>query len=291
MNVLKLINICKKYGDKNALTDVCFEVNTGEIVGLIGPNGAGKTTIFKVISGLINSDSGELIKNGDISGIISKTPLYPFLTGREHLKYISKINNKSNIDELEKFIGIGKKITDKVSTYSLGMKQRLCLGILLINDSEIILLDEPTNGLDNKGIIELRDLLRKLAEERKKTIIISSHNLREIDILCNKIIFVNNGKIVKITNKELENHNSPFIIKFNTNEVNKINKLRNEYGLSINDNLVTITIDEDHVKNLLEFIIMNNVRFRNLEIIRLANYDLESKYNLYINGGRIDGVI
>lgn len=291
MNILKLNNVCKKYGNRNVLFNVSFQVNSGEIVGLVGPNGAGKTTIFKILSGLINKDSGEVIKSGDVSGIISKTPLYPFLTGKEHLNYIAKINNKYNMKDIEDFIGIGRKINDKVSTYSLGMKQRLCLGILLLNNSEIILLDEPTNGLDNEGISELRNLLKGLSEERKKTIIISSHNLREIDILCNKIIFVNSGRVVKVIDKTLKNQKKSFVIKFNTNELDKVNELKGKYSLDINDNMVSITIDEDDVKSILELIIMNNIRFKNLEIINLENYDLESKYNLYINEGKVNGII
>ena len=291
MNILKLNNVCKKYGNRNVLFNVSFQVNSGEIVGLVGPNGAGKTTIFKILSGLINKDSGEVIKSGDVSGIISKTPLYPFLTGKEHLNYIGKINNKYNMKDIEDFIGIGRKINDKVSTYSLGMKQRLCLGILLLNNSEIILLDEPTNGLDNEGISELRNLLKGLSEERKKTIIISSHNLREIDILCNKIIFVNSGRVVKVIDKTLKNQKKSFVIKFNTNELDKVNELKGKYSLDINDNMVSITIDEDDVKSILELIIMNNIRFKNLEIINLENYDLESKYNLYINEGKVNGII
>jgi len=286
MNILKLNNICKKYNDKNILSNISFDVNCGEIIGLVGPNGSGKTTLFKVISGLINHDSGDIIKNGNISGIISKTPLYPFLTGKDHLKYISKINNKCSIDEIEKFIDIGNKINNKVSTYSLGMKQRLCIGILLLNDSDIILLDEPTNGLDNEGIRELRELLRELSEKRKKTIIISSHNLHEIDILCNKVIFINNGKIVNITNKSIEDFDKFFIIKFVTNDLNKIDKLGCEYNISINNTLVSITVDERDVKNILDFITLNNIQFENLEIININNCDLESKYNLYINEGK-----
>ncbi|MGL5415023.1 MAG: ABC transporter ATP-binding protein [Clostridium sp.] len=291
MNILEVKEVSKSYKDRSILENISFNVDKGEILGLVGPNGAGKTTIFKMISGLIKKDKGEIIKKGEVSGIISKTPVYPFLSGKDHLEYIVKLNNKNNLNEVLEFIGIGKKINEKVSTYSLGMKQRLCIGIVLLNDPDIILLDEPTNGLDNEGINDLRLLLRELSEKKKKTIIIASHNLREIELLSNRIIVINAGKIVKVLDREKKINGENFIIKFNTKELSNFKSYAKNLEVLFDKNVVTIRASEGQVREVLKCIIESNIVFTDLEIKNVRDSSLEKEYNLYINEGAQNGTI
>lgn len=285
MKVLNLKNVCKTYSNKSVLKNINFDVYKGDIIGLVGPNGAGKTTLFKILASLISIDSGEINKLEEVSGIISKTPLYPFLTGKEHLKYISKLSKYSgDIKEIEEFINIGEKIDCKVKTYSLGMKQRLCLGIVLLNNSNIIILDEPTNGLDAEGIIEFRNLIKLLSEEKGKTILISSHNLDEIEKICTKIIFLNRGEIIKTEDRSKDELTNRYILKFLTSQIEKLNELEalcNE--IQEKKGTVTIKTTEDNVKKILKNIIYNNIDFENLEILNESNLSLENKYFLYMN--------
>lgn len=208
--VLKCDNIKKQIKDKVLVEKISFSIKKGDIVGLIGPNGAGKTTIIKLILGLIKLTEGKVYINGyDIQkdfikaiekvGAIVETPdLYMYLSGYDNLKITAnnyKNIKKDRIKEIIKLVGLEKRIKDKVSTYSLGMRQRLGIAEAIINNPELLILDEPTNGLDVDGIIEMRNLIKRLSHQGI-AILISSHNLTEIDNLCNRIIAIKNGRII-----------------------------------------------------------------------------------------------
>lgn len=208
--VLKCDNIKKQIKDKVLVEKISFSIKKGDIVGLIGPNGAGKTTIIKLILGLIKLTEGKVYINGyDIQkdfikaiekvGAIVETPdLYMYLSGYDNLKITAnnyKNITKDRIKEIIKLVGLEKRIKDKVSTYSLGMRQRLGIAEAIINNPELLILDEPTNGLDVDGIIEMRNLIKRLSHQGI-AILISSHNLTEIDNLCNRIIAIKNGRII-----------------------------------------------------------------------------------------------
>ena len=210
MKILVCENLKKQVKRKVIIENILFSVDKGEVVGLIGPNGAGKTTIIKSILGLINLTEGKVTINGyDIKkdfvkaiekvGAIVKNPdAYMYLSGYDNLKITA--NNyrgitKSRIEEVAKIVGLENRIKDKVSTYSLGMRQRLGIAEAIINNPELLILDEPTNGLDVEGIIEIRNLIKNLSHQGI-AIIISSHNLTEIDNLCNRIIAIKNGKMI-----------------------------------------------------------------------------------------------
>ena len=217
MEILKCDNLKKQVKEKIIVENISFSMDKGDVVGLIGPNGAGKTTIIKLILGLIKITEGKVSINGyDIEkdfikaiekvGAIVETPdLYMYLSGYDNLKITAnnyKNISKERIKEVVKLVGLENRIKDKVSTYSLGMRQRLGIAEAIINSPELLILDEPTNGLDVEGIIEMRNLITKLSEQGI-AILISSHNLTEIDNLCNRIIAIKNGKI--ITDDKIEN--------------------------------------------------------------------------------------
>jgi ABC-2 type transport system ATP-binding protein len=210
--ILKVEALQKYYGKFHALKGVDMQVNKGEIFGLLGPNGAGKTTMLRMLVGLIAPNSGSVtffenlsLKNMKevlprIGCIIEEPKFYPYLSGLTNLKvagsyYPNKISNQRITDMIE-LVGLTGRENDRVSTYSQGMRQRLGIAQAMLNDPELIFLDEPTNGLDPKGIIELRELIIRLKEEFGKTVIISSHILSEIEEMADSMAIINKGVCV-----------------------------------------------------------------------------------------------
>lgn len=212
MKVLEVNNVSKKLGKKQVLDNVSFFLCDKEITGIVGCNGVGKTTLIKVILGLYKIDLGNIRINGydskkdkkkaleKVGAIIENPDLYNYLTGRQNLELLSmyyKNINKDKINNLIKLVGLEDCIDTKVKKYSLGMKQRLGIACSLINSPNLLILDEPTNGLDPEGIISLRKILLKLIEVEGVSIFISSHNLGELNNLCNRILFMKEGRIVR----------------------------------------------------------------------------------------------
>ncbi|ABY91666.1 ABC transporter ATP-binding protein [Thermoanaerobacter sp. X514] len=208
MSELIFENVIKRYGKKVVLKNISFEVNKGSLVGLIGPNGAGKTTTIKLIAGLLKVDSGKILVNGRDPftqhadalkevGILIEPQFFPYLTAYENLAYLSSAMglDKHQIDSLLEFVGLKNERNKKVSSFSFGMKQRLGLAQALLGNPSIVILDEPNIGLDPMGIIDLKNSLKKLVEE-KKIVIISTHILKMVEDLCTEIIFINNGEII-----------------------------------------------------------------------------------------------
>lgn len=209
MNILEIKGLTKKYGDKFVLKDLSLTVEEGDVVGLLGPNGAGKSTTINAILNLIRIDEGnikvlglcpnknpkEVLKN---IGIATENPsFYDYLSGYDNLKMIANYYGKitdERIKELLEFVGLGNENKKRVKQYSTGMKQRLGLARALLTEPKLILLDEPTNGLDPYGIREIYNLIEKLAKNEKITFVISSHLLLDIERLCNKVIIIDKGK-------------------------------------------------------------------------------------------------
>ncbi len=210
--ILEIKNLTKKFGDRIAVDDVSFNVYEGEIFGLIGPNGAGKTTILRMITGLATPTSGEVFVDGvsmqknfekavaKIGGIIENPELYSYMTGMDNLKYFASLYKDITTDYINRIVrlvGMEKRVNDKVKTYSLGMKQRIGIAQALLHNPKLLILDEPTNGLDPNGIKELRKLLIILARKSQITILISSHILSEMELLCNTVGIIDKGKIIE----------------------------------------------------------------------------------------------
>jgi len=216
MKVLEVKGISKKLSGKEVLKNISFSVEEGEIYGFLGPNGAGKTTTIKIIVGLIEANRGQIIicskdlkKNREeaiknVGAIVENPSLYEYLSGYENLMQIARMKkvSKESVEEIIELVGLKDRIKDKVKRYSLGMKQRLGIGAALIGDPKLLILDEPTNGLDPYGIMELRELMKNLAKERNIAIFISSHILSEIELVCDKVCFIAEGRIMSI--EELE---------------------------------------------------------------------------------------
>ena len=225
MNVIELKNVKKIYGKRCVLDNVSFSVKKGHIVGLIGPNGAGKTTIMKLMAGLSHLSEGEIslfgspedlpAKRSRISFMIENPIIDSALTARENMEYIRIVQgvaDRSRIDELLKYVGLGDTGRKKAGLFSLGMKQRLGIAMSLLQDPEILVLDEPVNGLDPEGIVDVRHILQSLSEKDGKTIIISSHLLSELSELCTDYVIIDHGRIVEsLSREELALHSRSYI--------------------------------------------------------------------------------
>ncbi|WEG11551.1 ABC transporter ATP-binding protein [Pullulanibacillus sp. KACC 23026] len=208
--ICKLENLTKRIGKKTVVDRLNLEIKKGEIVGFLGPNGAGKTTTMRMMVGHMAITEGDVKINGYsvktnkeqalnyVGGIIETPELYKFLTGYDNLLHFQRMTgpiNKERIVEVTKLVGLTDAIHQKVKTYSLGMRQRLGIAQAILTSPELLILDEPTNGLDPSGIREVREYLRKLAKEHGMTIFVSSHLLAEIELLCDRIIIIQKGQI------------------------------------------------------------------------------------------------
>lgn len=287
MEILKCENLKKQVKNKVIVENISFSMNKGDVVGFIGPNGAGKTTTIKLILGLIKLTEGKVYIDGyDIQknfikamekvGAIVETPdLYMYLSGYDNLKLTA--NNYKNItkermNEVIKKVGLENRIKDKVSTYSLGMRQRLGIAEAIINSPELLILDEPTNGLDIEGTIEIRNLIKELSNEGI-AILISSHNLTEIDNLCNRIIAIKNGKI--ITNDTIDNfktfsNETAYILELdNLDNLDQV-ILKYKYEV-VSKNKIRVYITKEEITNFMENLIKSRYQIYSMQEEKLTS--------------------
>lgn len=210
MSIIKVENISKDFGNLKAVDDLSFQVQSGEVFGFLGQNGSGKSTTIRMLLSLIHPSSGQieifgksLIKNRDqileqVGAIIERPDLYPYLSAREHLQLFAKVRKQKvsaeNIKQTLQKVGLLDRASDKVQTFSLGMKQRLGIAIALVHNPQLVILDEPTNGLDPQGIADIRNLIQYLSKEEGKTIFVSSHLLSEIEQIASRILIIHKGK-------------------------------------------------------------------------------------------------
>lgn len=212
---LQAINLTKKIGGRTIINDLSFEIEEGDICGFLGPNGSGKTTTIRMITGLISPTKGEILISGNnvakdrrtalikLGAIVESPIFFPYMSGRKNLQNLARLNpnmtRKEQLDKVEEvldIVGLQDRAKDKVKTYSLGMKQRLGIAQSLLNNPDIVILDEPSNGLDPIGMRELRELVLKLQEEKGITFFISSHLLDELQQMCNKLIVIREGSLI-----------------------------------------------------------------------------------------------
>lgn len=212
-SAVQLRKLTKRMGNKSIVDELTVDVPSGEVFGLLGPNGAGKTTTIRMMVGLMTPTSGQIFIEGiDVShhhsdamkhvgAIVENPEMYTFMTGYQNLMQyarMSHVRDKRQIDEIVQFLGLSAFIHRKVKTYSLGMRQRLGLAQALVHHPSILVLDEPTNGLDPAGIRELRDHLRLLAKEYGVCVIVSSHLLAEMELMCDRVAIIQNGRLIRV---------------------------------------------------------------------------------------------
>jgi ABC-2 type transport system ATP-binding protein len=243
--ILSVKNVSKTFGKKKVVSDLSFDVNTGEVFGFLGPNGAGKTTTIKMIMGFLSIDEGKIFVSGynlkknyekamaDIGGIVENPEMYKDLSGLTNLKMYARLHDgvtRERIDETVALVGMQNRINEKVKKYSLGMKQRLGLAQAILHKPKLLILDEPTNGLDPVGIKELRDLLKQLAHEENIGVFVSSHMLSEMEQMCDRVAIITTGKIlgVKPIQEFLDEATGAVSYRFNVKPVDVAVKLLGE---------------------------------------------------------------
>lgn len=205
--ILTISNLYKRYGSIQALKNISFEIKKGNVYGILGPNGSGKSTTLGIVLNVVNKTSGQYswfdgtMQTHDalkkVGAIIERPNFYPYMTAEENLKLVCKIKNinYSKIDEKLELVGLNDRKNSKFSTFSLGMKQRLAIASALLNDPEILILDEPTNGLDPQGIHQIRDIIKQIAT-KGTTILLASHLLDEVEKVCSHVIILRKGEIL-----------------------------------------------------------------------------------------------
>lgn len=300
MNVLECKNLKKKFGKKEIIKDVSFKIETGDILGFIGPNGAGKTTTIKLILGLQGIDEGTVLINGydiktnfvkaieKVGTIVENPDMYMYLSGYKNLELVANLYEgikKDRIDEVIELVGLKNRINDKVSKYSLGMRQRLGIAQAILHKPNLLILDEPTNGLDPEGIIELRNLLKKLAKEEKMAILISSHNLLELESFCNKVCIIQNGSIIEEGNiKDLKKKLANSTYYFEVNNTSKIKDLYKDAKI-INETSFEFKINKEEVPNILNKLLKSKI---DVYQIYQKNVSLEEVFMKKTGGNIID---
>ena len=273
--ILKCEDLHKTMGKKEILKGVSISMQAGDILGFIGPNGAGKTTTIKLILGLQSITSGSVKINGydiqkdftkaieKVGTIVENPDLYMYLTGYDNLKLIANLYDnvdKKRIDEVVELVGLKNRIHDKVSKYSLGMRQRLGIAQAILHKPNLLILDEPTNGLDPEGMKEVRDLLKLLAEKEKMGILISSHNLAELENLCNKISIIKNGQIVETNEiEEVKAQLNGHIYLWEVNSAQEVKRFLPKANL-LDETHFQIDIEKEKIPEIVELFVKNQIK-------------------------------
>ncbi len=206
---LEISSLTKKFGNQTALNNISLSIGKNEIIGLLGPNGAGKSTLMKSITGVLAIEEGEINFNGlniadneteskrRIGFLPENNPLYPEMYIREYLSFVANLHKipKERIDEVIELVGLTPEKSKKISQLSKGYKQRVGLAQAILHSPDLLILDEPTNGLDPNQIIEIRNVIREIG--REKTVILSTHIMQEVEALCTRVILIHNGNIIQ----------------------------------------------------------------------------------------------
>lgn len=299
--IVQIKNLKKRIGSKTIINDLTFDIYPGEVFGFLGPNGAGKTTTIRMMVGLMSITEGEILINGlsiqknfekaisYVGGIVENPEMYKFLTGYHNLIHywrMVKGVDKSRIDEVVRLVGLEKRIHDKVKTYSLGMRQRLGLAQALLHSPKVLILDEPTNGLDPAGIREIRDYLRKLSAEEGIAVMVSSHLLSEMELMCDRIGIIQKGKLIDVQMvKEFVNQNENKSVLFNVEPISKAQEYFStkypEDSLQIKDNNIILSIEREQIPDIIANLVNYGVKIYEIQTLSKS---LEDKF-LEITGG------
>ncbi len=284
--VVSVKNLKKSFKDFKALKDVSFSVYKNDVFGFLGPNGAGKSTSLRCMLSLIDSDDGQieifgksLRKNrfdvlSNIGSIIEKPDFYKYLSAFKNLEIMARISgrqvSKSEIEDIIHFVGLKGREYSKFKTFSHGMKQRLGIAQALMHNPDLIILDEPTTGLDPQGIVDIRELILKLSKEQGKTVILSSHQLSEIEMIANRMVIINKGKsIIEGEVSKLLN-SSQMMVKFTSDEPSKFCKLlAGEFSdissLTSTGNEIEFEVARQLIPTINSFMVNKNVNISAIE--------------------------
>ena len=284
--VIKVEKLAKNFGSFEAVRDVSFTVNKGDVFGFLGPNGAGKSTTIRCLLSLIRLNAGTIQMFGKsyathryeilskIGSIIEKPDFYNYLSAQKNLEIFARISGATvstkEIHEMLEFVGLGGRGKDKTKGFSHGMKQRLGIAQTLLHKPELIILDEPTTGLDPQGIIEIRNLILRLKNEQNKTILLSSHQLSEIELIANRMVIITKGKsLVEGNVQELLNAQE-LTVRLELSYVNKAIPLIQQHFANveitrINEVEISLSIEKQQVPHLNKMLGDNNILVYALE--------------------------
>lgn len=286
VNVVSVKNLKKSFKGFEAVKDVSFTVQKNDVFGFLGPNGAGKSTSLRCMLSLIQADAGQiklfdqdLQRNrsnilSKIGSIIEKPDFYKYLSAFKNLELLARISgssvSKSELYDILEFVGLQGREKHKFRTFSHGMKQRLGIAQALMHNPELIILDEPTTGLDPQGIVDIRNLILKLSKEQGKTVILSSHQLAEIELIANRMVIINKGKtIIEGSVNELLN-SSNMVVKFQLDDTGRGEKLlAKDFGdirkLNFTEDELTFEIEKMRIADVVECFVKNNLRIYSVE--------------------------
>ncbi|ENQ3077612.1 ABC transporter ATP-binding protein [Bacillus sp. WLY-B-L8] len=293
--VVKLENVHKKIGSAEIIRGLSFEVQEGEVYGFLGPNGSGKTTTIRMMTGLISVTEGDIAICGHsirterekalayIGAIVENPELYEYMTGMQNLKHFANMAvtpiRKERIAEIVKLVELEHAIQKKVKTYSLGMKQRLGIAQALLHNPKILILDEPTNGLDPAGIREIRDYLQRLAKEENIAVIVSSHLLSEIELMCDRVVIIKNGQFVQeYSLREQVKSDAKIMVAFEVDQVEKANELLKG---NIQENKIIASVMREEIPQLVKKLVYDDVLVYSVTV---QNKSLEDEF-LAVTGG------
>ena len=284
--VVSVKNLKKSFKDFKALKDVSFSVYKNDVFGFLGPNGAGKSTSLRCMLSLIDSDDGQieifgksLRKNrfdvlSNIGSIIEKPDFYKYLSAFKNLEIMARISgrqvSKSEIEDIIHFVGLKGREYSKFKTFSHGMKQRLGIAQALMHNPDLIILDEPTTGLDPQGIVDIRELILKLSKEQGKTVILSSHQLSEIEMIANRMVIINKGKsIIEGDVNELLN-SSEMMVKFSCEEPERFCDVMSKEFSNISEFNVTASeiefeINREEISEINAFMVNQKIKISGIE--------------------------
>lgn len=298
--LLEVNNLNKYFGKKHVLKDVSFSLNEGEILGFIGPNGAGKTTAIKCILGLQRMNSGNVRINGydiatdfsnailRVGAIVESPDMYMYLSGRKNLEMIGRMYKgitKDRINEVIKLVGLEARIKDKVSKYSLGMRQRLGIAAALIHNPNLLILDEPTNGLDPEGIKELRELITTLAKKENVGVLISSHNLAELESFCTNVCIIKNGEIIESTSVKEAKKVDKTSYLIDLDKTDGIEELLNSEDSIIDKHTIRVYKDKKEISQFIKKLIDKGYEVNEF---KLETITLEDAFLKKAGGNKID---
>ncbi|MGD6941030.1 ABC transporter ATP-binding protein [Cytobacillus gottheilii] len=293
-NFVEIQNVSKVIKGRKIIDSLSFEVKSGEVFGFLGPNGAGKTTTIRMIAGLIGITSGDIQILGSsvktnfeeaiqhVGAIVENPEMYKFMSGYQNLVHFGRMSKgvtKEKIMETVEFVGLKDRIHDKVKTYSLGMRQRLGLAQCLLHDPKVLILDEPTNGLDPSGIREIRDHIRKLAREKGMAVIVSSHLLSEMEMMCDRIGIIQQGKLVdvQLVHDVVQTGEKQYELEAEPANA-AVELLKQQYpesSIALSDKNISIVISKEEVPSMISMLVQNDVKIYGLKEV---NKTLEDRF-------------
>jgi ABC-2 type transport system ATP-binding protein len=302
--IISLSHVTKRIGRTTIIDDLTFDVPQGEIFGFLGPNGAGKTTTIRMIVGLMSITKGEILIKGKniktefeqairhVGAIVESPEMYKYLTGYQNLVHYARMVpgvTKERIDEVVSLVKLENRIHDKVKKYSLGMRQRLGVAQALLHQPSLLILDEPTNGLDPAGIRELRDYLRHLTRTEGISVVVSSHLLSEMELMCDRVAILQRGKLVEVMPiQEFTRKNDQtqtYLIEAQPPE-QALLTIRQMDGVQdvklIQDGLVEVNTERERIPDILAGLMKNHIRIYGVQVV---SQSLEERF-LEITGGR-----